>query len=198
MVVVAIIGIMAAAAMPALTEMVVFNRQHGVAVDLMLLARRARAEAMFGGYANMIIYDQNANARDGGAAWATGVTSSCTQATSGFNLDAGSLDNPTGVDFPAGWQPLLPPPQGGVSLRSASFGSHRVFGRMELPAGTIRNYLTICYHPSGRTWSSSNTNNLPGWQNAAAVLFVSRTVGGVARGVDRQVVFPPSGTARLR
>lgn len=194
MVVVAIIGIMAGAAMPAMTEMVMDSRQYGTAVDLMLLARRARVESMFGGYANAIHYDQAGASNDGAAIWLTGFTSSCSRSTT---VNFGP-DPVTGMALPTGWRPLLPQPQGAVVLRGAALGSHRVFGRLESPAGTTRNLLTICYHPSGRTWSSIAFNNLPGWQNSTAIVFVRRTVDGVTRGVDRQVVFPPSGTARLR
>jgi prepilin-type N-terminal cleavage/methylation domain-containing protein len=192
MVVVAMIGVMAAAALPGMGEMIASQRQQSTAIEIASLARRARDAAMLGGkYAHAIVFQQNpvTGGNDGAVQIITGATSQCYRGTgvlinSGFDI----------VQIPFGWQATI----GSVSLSGRGFGQ-RVFATMQMPPGVTQNQLRICYTPSGETWVFSPT--LPGGggeQIAPALLEVHRVSGSGAAAVVRQVVFIPGSTPRLR
>jgi prepilin-type N-terminal cleavage/methylation domain-containing protein len=191
MVVITMIGLMAATVMPAMSEMIANQRQHSIAVDIVSLARRARDAAVLGGkYAHAIVFEQNAGGGDGVVQIITGATSQCYRGT-GVPI-IGAAD----VQVPDGWAPTM----GSVSLRGLTFGAHRVFATMEMPDGTNLAAMRVCYTPSGETWVFSGT--LPGGggeQVVPAVLRVHRqNAFGGAAGVPREIVFMPGGTPRLR
>jgi type II secretory pathway pseudopilin PulG len=189
MAVVTIIGIMAAAVMPAITEMIASTRQHAAANDIMLLARRARREAVLGKYAYGLVFQQFAGGGNGAIQVVTGVTGYCNRATA---VNFGN-DPFTGIPLPQGWQAAL----GAMSIGEFSFGGHRVFGTMQMPEGSVRAALNLCYAANGETHVSGG--GVPAGEQAdPAVLLIQRTTGGLQTGIDRQVVFMPGGTARIR
>jgi type II secretory pathway pseudopilin PulG len=192
MAVVAIIGIMSAAVMPSLSDMIASTRQHAAANEVMLLARRARREAVLGKYAYALVYRQivgGTNGTSGGIQIVTGVTGYCNRATA---VNFGN-DPFTQIPQPQGWQSAL----GSMSIGAFSFSGHRVFGEMQMPEGTILTTLTLCYAANGETHVSGG-GMAPGEQAVPAVLFIRRADGAVETGVPREVVFMPGGTARVR
>jgi prepilin-type N-terminal cleavage/methylation domain-containing protein len=187
--VVTIIGIMAAAVMPSITEMIASTRQHAAANDIMLLARRARREAVLGKYAYALVFQQAAGGGNGAIQIVTGVTGHCNRATA---VNFGN-DPFTGIPLPVGWQAAL----GAMSIGEFSFSGHRVFGTMQMPEGSARAALTLCYAANGETHVSGG-GAAAGEQADPALLLIQRTTGGIQTGIDRQVVFMPGGTARIR
>lgn len=191
MVVVAIVGIMAAMVLPAMTDMMANTRQSSAAQELMLLAQRARSEAMLGGkYAYSIVFQANAGGGDGAMAIITGVTAYCNRGT-GVNF---GNDAVTGILLPTGWQRA----GGFVLMNRFAFGSHRIFGVADFPDGSTTTFLRICYTPGGESHVSNAALNQPVEQGQTAIIRINRSVNGLVRGVDRQVIFPPGGTARTR
>lgn len=191
MVVVAIVGMMAAAVMPTMTEMVANTRQHAAAVDIALLARRARTAALLQGkYAYALMFQQNAGGGNGGLHIITGVTGHCNRSTGLPITRARDVVTP-----PLGWQTAI----GSMRLNDLALGGHRFFATMEMPEGTTQGAMRVCYAANGETHVYGG--GLPGGggeQTQAAVLFVRREYAGRPAGVARQVVFMPGGTARLR
>jgi type II secretory pathway pseudopilin PulG len=189
MAVVTIIGMMAVAIMPGITDMVASTRQHSAADEIMLLARRARREALLGGkYAYSLVFQEAAGNGTGAVQVATGITGYCNR-SSGINY---GNDPWTGVLLPFGWQSAL----GSVVIGTLSFGSHRIFGVMEMPENQVHTRLTLCYAANGETHVV--TAGIDGEQTQPAVLHVRRAVNNVQAGVSRQIVFLPGGTARMR
>lgn len=189
MAVVAIVGIMAAAVMPSITEMIASTRQHAAANDIMLLARRARREALLGKYAYGLIFSQGAGGGNGAIQVVTGLTGYCNRASAvNFGNDPFS-----GIPLPTGWQAAL----GAMSIGEFSFSAYRIFGTMEMPQGSNRATVNLCYAPNGETHVSGG-GLVPGEQANPAVLYIRRTTQGVETGVPREVVFMPGGTARIR
>jgi len=188
MAVVAIVGIMSAAVMPSITEMIASTRQHAAANDVMLLARRARREALLGKYAYALIFDQNRGGGNGAIQVVTGVTGYCDRATA---VNYGN-DPFTGITL-NGWQAAL----GAMSFGEFSFSAYRIFGTMEMPQGSLRTIVNLCYAPNGETHVSGG-GLAAGEQIDPGVLYIRRTTQGVESGVPREVVFMPGGTARIR
>lgn len=189
MAVVTIVGMMAVSVMPSITEMIASTRQHAAANDIMLLARRARREAVLGGkYAYALLFLRNAGGGNGAIQVATGVTGHCDRATA---VNFGN-DPFTGIPL-GGWQSAV----GAMSIGEFSFSAHRVFGTMEMPQGAEVAGLSLCYAANGETHVSAP--GIPTAEQAnPAVLFIRRSTNGVETGIPREVVFMPGGTARIR
>jgi prepilin-type N-terminal cleavage/methylation domain-containing protein len=191
MIVVAIVGLMAAAVMPAMVEMIASNRQHAAAVDIKTLAVDARAAAVLKGkFAYALVFQQLSGGGNGAVQVVTGVTGHCNRST---GVPINSIWDV--VTPPIGWQSSL----ASMDMRERSFGSHRVFATMELPESSVQGQMRICYAASGETHVYGA--GLPGGggeQAQAAVMRIRRENGGRAVGVPREVVFMPGGTARLR
>jgi type II secretory pathway pseudopilin PulG len=188
MVVVTIIGILAASVLPAMTEMMANTRQQSAATDSLLLARKARREALMSKYAYslVIVPDLNPPA----VQVATGPTGYCNRSSStSFGVDFN-----TGVQLPAGWQSAV----GGLTLGRYNLGAHVMTLAPAMPMTRFVTYLAICYMPNGETYASIDRNALPTPQTSTAVLFVQRQLQRALRGVDRQIAFPPGGTPRPR
>jgi prepilin-type N-terminal cleavage/methylation domain-containing protein len=189
MIVVAIVGLMAAAVMPAMVEMIASNRQHAAAVDIKTIANNARAAAVLRGkFAYALMFQRNAGGGDGAVQVVTGFTGHCNRST--------GLPNVAGIITPPiGWQASL----ASMEFREHSFGSHRVFATMQYLSaepGVVR----VCYAANGETHVYTGTAVPPvgGEQAQPAVMRVRRLYGGREAGVPREVVFMPGGTARLR
>jgi len=187
--VVTIIGMMAAAIMPGMTDMVASTRQHSAADEIMLLARQARREALLGGkYAYSLVFQAGAGNGTGAVQVITGITGYCNRAsTTTYN------DPVTGLVLPRGWQLAL----GGMAIGDLSFGSHRIFGVMEMPENQVIAGVVLCYAANGETHvTAPGFNNVE--QTQVAVLRIRRDMRGIQKGIERQIVFMPGGTARLR
>jgi len=122
----------------------------------------------------------------------TGMTSSCTRGD-GVAYPADPI---TGIALPRGWQTLTESPS--IDLATYGFAGQALRAQVQVGAGGNVNALTLCYHRSGRVWSSLTAGGGPGWQDAPIMMRIDRLVGGAVRGTERQLLFPQSGNPRLR
>jgi type II secretory pathway pseudopilin PulG len=183
MVVVAIIGAMAATMMPSIGRMMAENRQYRAAVEVMLAARRAREEAMFGGYATALHFDEDPAGNGAVITPVTGLTSRCNRGTTA-NYDGFAID---------GWQALLGAPP--VAIGSFNFGGQEIRATLTIGA-TEQSEAFLCWEPRGDCWYGTTPWSSTG--APASVMRIGRFVGTNPVGTDRLVVFPSSCTARLR
>lgn len=194
MVVVAIIGIAAALAAPAVSTAMAERRAAEGAIDVVRLARRARAETMAFGRAHLLRFNNSGAAgTQGSLRMFRGRTPSCR--TSNWNAPVGGL--------PAIITGFCPASSMCVDLVDMSdtrynTGTHSV----ELRAPGLSNH-DICYEPNGAmmfryaggAWLDSNAataDNMGGIR-----LSVARKLGGVVEGNTRWIVFPWGGTPRI-
>lgn len=182
MVVVAIMGAMSLAMAPSLGRMLMENRQHRAAVEVMLAARNARVEALFGGYASALYFEQTAN----GAVITpvTGMTSRCSR---------GQLTQYIPAPAPRGWQLLVGSPP--IAMANYTLGGQAIRATLRIGATEV-NTGFLCWEARGNCW----------WGNTPWTGGVGETLMTINRfdaannpvGTRREIVFPESCTARLR
>lgn len=216
MVVVLIVGIIAASVMPALAEVRWDSRQTGAAHDIVRMGRRARAMTMETGVAHLLRFQRSNDARGsfglGRFELYRGMTNRCQQTPWGqaFTPAAGSL---LGIDAARREGPDLldmasfNPTDGSVAPTEAGQNSGRqivaVTARGGTPVGD-QTAVQICYQPNGQTYelfsaTETGTGGVGLRPQLAPITFsVARSLGGASRGVSRQVVFPIGGNARVR
>lgn len=214
MVVAIIVGVIAAAVVPALAEVRSDGRQSSAAQDIVRMGRRARAMTMETGVAHLLRFQHGNDARGsfglGRFELFTGMNSRCRQTPWEQALDAptGSL---LGVDAARreGANVLdmssFNPTDSATVPTSADTGRQKITVQSSW-GGEVRvavDIAHICYQPNGRVYLSTAAR-----ATGAPVVFfpmdgalrfdVYREVNGSVRGVTRHVVFPPGGNARVR
>ena len=194
MVVVAIIGIAAALAAPAISTAMAERRAAEGALDVVRLGRRARAETMAFGRAHLLRFEQSGSiGSEGSLRMFRGRTPSCR--TSNWTSAVGTIP-----PIITGFCPASSMCVDLVDMSDTHYqtGTHTV----ELSAPGAGD-SDLCYEPSGAmmfrsagaAWLDSNAAN-------AAIaggfrLRVQRKVSGVVEGNDRWIVFPWGGTPRI-
>lgn len=207
MIVLAIMSVMVMTVAPSLASVLADHRQSSAAYEIVRFARRARAQAVSTGYAQMLRIH---NAEDAEGRNGLGT----------IRLYAGMNNKCTKTPWAATFSPTV-----------ANFGPSELFdmtayntgddpatmsiqddGRpviwFEVRIGTADGTAhtggaQICYQPNGEIYRShssaamTNASNLV-VQNQAILLTVRRKVTDVEHGTARQVLFPPNGNARLR
>jgi type II secretory pathway pseudopilin PulG len=197
MISVAVIGMMAAAVAPALSEMMADNRQSSAANTILRLGRRLRAEAIATGAPQLLRYVQASSNNLGVIEVYAGVGSSCerTPWAQAFAAVDGDLRRPYDVLDMAGFNPGI----AGATPRASDRGRHVIPVRAQLPVGTAVNGLQICVQRNGETFAlASPVAGALAPQNGTALLSVLRSINTVPRGVVRQIAFPAGGSPRWR
>lgn len=194
MVVVVIIGIAAALSAPAISTAMADRRAAQGALDVVRLARRARAETMAFGRSHLLRFNNSGSSgTEGSLRLFRGRTPSCR--TSNWNAAVGALPPIITGFCPAGSMCVDL-----VDMSDSRYntGTHSV----ELRAPGISNH-DICYEPSGAmmfryaggAWLDSNAATA---DNAGGIrMSVQRKVSGTVEGVTRWIVFPWGGTPRI-
>lgn len=216
MVVVAVVGVIAAAIMPALAEVRWDSRQSGAAHDIVRMGRRARAMTMETGVAHLLRFQRG---NDAGGSFGLGrfelirgMTNRCQQTpwgqafieANGLGIPATRREgadlldmisfNPTSVDPPV------------VPTATDENEGHQVIlvtARGGTPIAS-QEAVQICYQPNGQTYelfsaTETGTGGVRLRPQLAPITFtVTRRLSGGVRGVSRQVVFPIGGNARVR
>lgn len=189
MVTVTIIGLMAAAAIPAMGAMMSDRRQYAAAVDVMLGARTARAEAMLGGYATALVFTSAGGNGLGLIRFFTSATSFC---------DRGDFTLINGI---RGMQPMIGVDD--IDMQQYSLGD-RVLARTYVSPNDPSQALggagaatwQLCFRPNGEVISTpAFAVNAPPW---VVMTFTRQDADGQQIGVQRQLVFNAGGTPRLR
>lgn len=183
MVVVAIIGITAALAAPALSIAMADRRAGEASHSLVRIGARARSEAMAYGRAHLLVYGTGSGPNGSVQLW-RGVSNLCSANNWGAIVTGacGSGGSPNCVDV--------------LDMAAYDHGTHQV--RMQLqgaPGGAF-----LCFQPDGELLVSVGGGNFSPTAPAGAdaVRFrIDRLVNGGVEGVSRTVVFPFGGTPRI-
>jgi prepilin-type N-terminal cleavage/methylation domain-containing protein len=201
-----IIGIMAMAVAPSLTELLADNRQNSAAWDIVRLARRARGMATARGVAHLLLIRNTPNADGANGLGAilvyAGMNNKCAQTPWGPIFTAPNAFNPVERFTMFPYNPARDDAPANVNDidRQVIHFEVRIGGNENDAAHTAG--VQICYQPNGEIYSSLSSaaggTLLP--QGAPVLLSVRRKMDtrqlGVAGG--RQVLFPTGGNARLR
>ncbi len=194
MVVIAIIGIGAALAAPAISTAMAERRASQASLDVVRLARRARSETMAFGRASLLRFNNFGSAgSQGSLRMFRGRTPSCR--TSNWDAAVGGIP-----PIISGFCPASSMCVDLVDLSDTKYdtGTHTV----ELRAPGTSNH-DICYEPNGAmmfryaggAWLDNNAATA---DNAGGIrMHVQRKVSGVVEGSDRWIVFPWGGTPRI-
>lgn len=189
-----IIGIMSAAIAPSIGEMVADNRQASAAIDIVRLARKARALTISSGNAHLLRY-QVGPGQLGMIELFAGMNNKCLQTpwAQAFNALAGSrLRALETIDMS-----FYNPKTG--SIPTVDDTGRQVIWATALVNATAVNQVQICYQPDGEVYTAVPPATLARQQVALPVLFrVFRSVNGVSHGQIREIIFPAGGTARAR
>jgi prepilin-type N-terminal cleavage/methylation domain-containing protein len=188
----AIIGIMAMAIAPAMSEVLANRRQGAAPHRLINAARVAQARTKETGAAHMLRVLAPNDALGRFEVW-MGMTSSCVLTPWPFTAAFGPELAEDMAEFN---------PTGAVNGDAPTTGDEgrqiiTLRGRQLGGAGDL-DEIQICYEPNGRTFTA-DSNALALVPHAVAYeLTFRRAIDGVARGVPRQVLFPPGAAPRLR
>lgn len=215
MLVLVIIGGLSALMVPGLSEFLADARASSASEDLVRLFRRTRARTQETGLAHWVQYDATASNNLGAIRVWEGMNNHCRQtlwtavttayipttaATFGFapveTLDMGSSS--------------YNPPTGGSAPDAADTGRFVISLWVEQTAATpddtailqgsrTASWLAnagICFQPNGETYQGGPTGMTI--HNTPFVFRIVRRRDGAARGVPRQVIVAPGGTARAR
>lgn len=177
MIVVMIVGLVAAAIMPAMNGMMADNRQSSAANELLRVVRRARADAFATGLAHRVTIDPGGDGGFGSVDVEVAMRSSC-------------LRSPQWLVSPGRMRI-------GNDFNNGGDNSHLLDINVRQGAGTdLTSAIGICYQPNGETWL--RIGNETARQSAPLLLLVRRTVGVTQQGLERQIVVPVGGTPRMR
>lgn len=202
MVVISIIGIIAATAVPALGSMQADHRQSSASIDVIALARRTRAIARSSGTAHLMRFSQTAQGLGVINVYA-GMNGKCLQ-TPWIQAYAPNASNPIEAFDMAFYNSAA-----GMNPTATDPGRHVITLRAEtipLIGGdpTARLNVVLCYQPNGQTFLAlpnnvgDDPNPLLGPQALNLRFRIARTVSGASYGTPREVIFPIDGTARAR
>jgi prepilin-type N-terminal cleavage/methylation domain-containing protein len=216
LIVVVIIGIMAAAVMPTIGDMRSDARQGSAAHDIVRMGRRARALTMETGVAHLLRFQRGNDARGsfglGRFELFAGMTNRCRQTPWELALDPNAAE-PLGIaaarrEGPNVLDMVSFNPTDGATSPTDSDTSGRVVIRVRAFGWTPEDNVTadrpavqICYQPNGQTYTlfAGQPGGIGLRPQMDLVTFtIERRVGGGTRGVTREVVFPVGGNARVR
>jgi type II secretory pathway pseudopilin PulG len=182
MIVVVIIGVITALALPGVSQASRERRVQQAAVTLLDVAREVRSRAMYRGRAQTLIIAQSGVALTLDAY--EGSSPSCRLS----NFGTGSFDPAARV--------------ANLDLTLAQYGRDNLGANIALPSGTA--YLQICYTPLGAAFFSTTpiVSASQGWSNDTSAL----GIGGVFQvnvfqttgGATRRILIPLGGSPRMR
>jgi prepilin-type N-terminal cleavage/methylation domain-containing protein len=203
MIVVSVMGTMAALLAPGIGEFMADARAAAAAEDLVRISRHVRARAQESGLAHLLVFS-GASTDSGGLGVVRvyeGMNNRCRQTPwpQTINGSVAQGHAPVEVLDLAASQFNL-----GVNGRSPSIDDSgrqviamRASGSLGAPESAV-----ICYEPSGATWEGVSNSSAVGLgftrQNVPINFNLTRTVNSVARGSTRRIVFQPGGIARFR
>jgi prepilin-type N-terminal cleavage/methylation domain-containing protein len=203
MLVVTIMGTMAALMAPGVGEYLADTRASAATEDLVRLSRHVRARVQETGLAHLMVYD-GSNAVSGGLGLVRvyeGMNNHCRQTPWPDAIGGSIADGHTAVDtVDLGSSAYNSSTTGSYPSRSDSNRAVIVLsvaGSQGAPTLAI-----ICYEPGGTTLEGVGDGSNAGFaftnQNTPITFSIARTVSGEARGTVREVVFPGGGNARFR
>jgi prepilin-type N-terminal cleavage/methylation domain-containing protein len=189
-----IIGIMSAAIAPSIGEMVADNRQASAAIDIVRIARKARALTISSGNAHLLRYQVGPGGL-GMIELFSGMNNKCLQTpwAQAFTAPVGSRLRALETIDMAYYNPKT-----GSAPTVDDTGRQVVWVTGFVNAAAV-NQVQICYQPDGDVYTAVPPATLARQQSASPLLFrVFRAVNGSSRGTVREIVFPAGGNARAR
>jgi prepilin-type N-terminal cleavage/methylation domain-containing protein len=195
MIVLCIVGVMAAAIAPSLGELLADNRQSSAAMDLVRLARQTRAQASTSGLAQLIRFrggndDAGANGLGAITVYA-GMNTKCMRTPWQLTLTpaSGTGLGPSRLFHMGDYNPSTGTPT------ANDLDRHVIALSARLDGGQPQVDLRVCYQPNGEVYVG-----VPGLavQTASVLFSITRTMDRAARGRERQVILPVGGNARVR
>jgi len=204
MVVVAIIGVMAAAIAPGLSLLVADNRQSGSAMDLVRFSRRARALSLSTGVAHLMRFQEARSGNLGRIELFAGMTSKCQQTPWAVAFAAAAGSPLAAVDV---YDMAFYNRSGAAAPTDLDANRQVILLRAALspPAAAPipQANAQICYQPNGETYFLASANaadaGTPLGRQALPLMFtISRTYNAAPQGIARQIMFPVGGNARMR
>jgi prepilin-type N-terminal cleavage/methylation domain-containing protein len=194
-----VIGIMAATIAPSLTELLADNRSASAAMEVVRVARHARAQARATGLAQLVLFsndDATGSLGLGTLRTYAGMNTKCRQTpwqatiTPAANTGLGPSHVFDMADFN---------PRDGVARPDKDdMGRHVIVlrARVNTEAAALEDQYAVCYQPNGEVFAG---DPLPLEPQTQPILFeIRRTIDGTDRGRLRQVVLPVGGNARPR
>lgn len=185
---VAIIGISAAIAAPALSEAMADRRANEATHGLVRIGARARSEAMATGRAHVLVYSDasGGTTANGSVQLWRGRSNLCTANLWGDIITGACNTSVDCIDS--------------LDMGVYNHGTHQV--RMRLPSA---GNATLCFQPDGEVLVSTAAGgvatrfspNAPDGSLDAVRFTFQRLVSGTPAGVQREVVFPFGGTPRI-
>lgn len=197
-VVVVIIGVLATLAIPALSERMRDRRAQQAALEVATLYRNARTRALARGAAVMVRFDSTVDSGSGRIEvresiqgnTVAGAAAGCAPLPGGGcnaalnQWDDGATTNQVLTAFEPGirseFQNVV------IRMRGAIAG----------PPAELSNF-DVCFSPVGSAFVRTNTAAAFSRMTSVAVADVGRVVGANPLGLQREVVIPPTGAARL-
>jgi prepilin-type N-terminal cleavage/methylation domain-containing protein len=202
MIVITIMGGMAALIAPGISEYMADIRASGASEDLIRLSRHVRSRAQETGLAHLIVFSGSSNDSGGLGRLLVyeGMNNHCRQTPWPQAVNGTVANGQAPVDSVDLSRGNYNPISGGaprIDDSSRQVISVSVAGSSGAPSSAI-----ICYEPSGATLEgigdSSNIGFAFNSQTQDITFSVLRAVDGTQRGAVRYVVFPPGGSASPR
>jgi prepilin-type N-terminal cleavage/methylation domain-containing protein len=203
MIVVSIMGGMAALLAPGLSESLSDARASAAAEDLIRLSRHIRARAQESGLAHLFVFSStSADSRGLGSVIVyEGMNNHCRQTPWNQAINGTATDGHAPVDSLDLRRSTYNPVASGVNASSDDANRQIVTLAVADSVGAP-NQAILCFEPGGATYegvgSSSNAGFAFTTQTKTITFTVARRVNSEARGTPRVVLFPPGGSARFR
>jgi prepilin-type N-terminal cleavage/methylation domain-containing protein len=203
MIVVTVMGTMAALMAPGIGEFLADARASGATEDMIRLSRHVRSRVQQTGLAHLLVFS-GLPADSGGLGRVRiyeGMNNHCRQTPWSQAID-GTVDNGfTTTDQIDLADSSYNAPVGGTAAKKADMNRQvialSVVGSLRAPDTAV-----ICFEPSGATFEgiadASSASFAFTAQTTPIVFTVTRSVSGEQRGANREVVFPAGGAARFR
>jgi prepilin-type N-terminal cleavage/methylation domain-containing protein len=201
MIVVTIMGTMAALMAPGIGEFLADSRASAASEDLIRLNRHIRSRAQETGLAHLLVFSGDA-AVSGGLGQVLvyeGMNNHCRQTPWPQTTAGSAVDGHTTVDS---FDPRTYNPVGSGVTASAGDTRRQVIVLSVRGSQGAPTAATICFEPSGATLEGVGDGSSNGFgfatQTVPITFTITRSVDGVQRGLVREVVFPAGGQARFR
>lgn len=201
MLVVAVAGVLSAMIMPGLAEVMADNRQAGAAEGLVRMHRIIRARVNQTGLAHVMMFDEAASNSHGDIRVFEGMNNHCHTTpwaqlagdpTMTGHYAVATLDmldvNHLSVDY-----------TGNAGDDDRQVITVRAFELDGNPSPPPLNTVNLCLQPNGMTYIATIAGTWTFQPQTLPLQFTfHRSVDGLQHGVDRRVIFPIGGNARLR
>lgn len=204
MVVVAVMGMMAAMLAPGLGEFMADARTAAASEDLVRISRHVRARSQESGLAHLLVFGGTNNDSGGLGAlrvW-EGMNNRCRQTPWTQTLTGTVKDGHAPVEVLDLGASQFNPTGGGRAPSIDDSDRQVIYMRATDTNANVLDTVALCFEPSGATWQGTANTTAVGMvftrQLLPITFTVSRKVNGTQRGAPRAVVFQPGGIARFR